>query len=62
MSECAFLELHVGVQINLGRLCRFVAKPKSDHTKIYTATEEGHGGCMAQGVRRNRLRHQRLDS
>ena len=41
MRERTFLELHVGMQINLGRLCRFVAEPKSDHAQIHPTTQEG---------------------
>jgi hypothetical protein len=34
MCNCAFRELDVGMQIDVGRLCRFVADPKGDHAKV----------------------------
>jgi hypothetical protein len=34
VGERVFLELHVGVQINLGRLSRFMTEPKSNHSEV----------------------------
>ncbi len=59
MCECAFLELHVGMQINLGCLRRFVTEPESDHAQVHTAPEQVHGCRVSQRVRRHGLGYER---
>jgi (p)ppGpp synthase/HD superfamily hydrolase len=58
MCERAFLQLHVGMQIDLGRLRRFVAEPKSNDAQIHTTMQQGHGSRVPQRVRRYLLRFQ----
>ena len=50
MGKGLLLELHVGVQVDLSRLRRFVAKPESDHAQVHTAPEQVHGCRVPQGV------------
>jgi len=59
MCECTFLELHVGMQINLGCLRRFVTEPESDHALVYTAPQQVHGCRVSERVRRHRLWYER---
>ena len=53
MRERAFLELHIGMQVDLGRLRRFVTEPKGDHAQIHSPPQQAHGRCVPQGVRRH---------
>jgi hypothetical protein len=41
MCERAFLWLHVGMQIDLGRLRRFVTEPKSNDAQIHPTMHNG---------------------
>ena len=59
MGKRALFELHVRMQVNLGRLRRFVAEPKSDHRQVDSASQQRHGRGVPKGVRRNGLRAQR---
>ena len=59
MSECSLLELHVSVQVDLGRLGRFMAEPKCDDAEIHAAVEQGHGGRMSKRVRLHLLMNER---
>ncbi len=43
MHECAFLELHVGMQVYLGRLRRFMTESKSNHAQIHSTPQQTHG-------------------
>ena len=51
MGECSLLDLHVCMQINLGRFHRFMAEPESNDAYINASSEKCHRGCVAQGVR-----------
>jgi hypothetical protein len=53
MRECAFLESHIGMQVNLGRLRRFVTEPKSYHAQIHSTLQQTHGRRVPQRVRRH---------
>jgi len=51
VGECALLDLHVCMQINLGRFHRFMSEPESDNAYINASSEKRDRGCVAQGVR-----------
>ena len=36
VRECAFLESHVGMQVDLSRLRRFMTEPKRDHARVHS--------------------------
>ena len=55
MSERLFLETHVGVQVDLCGLRRFVAEPQSDHAEVHTVAQEIHGCGMSKRVGRDGL-------
>ncbi len=59
MSEGSLFKLHICMEIDLRRLGRFMAEPKSNHGEIHTVAEQGHRGRVAQGVRRYLLRYER---
>lgn len=42
VRECACLEPHVGMQVDLCRLRRFVTEPERDHAKVYTMLQQAH--------------------
>ena len=48
--ERFFLQLHVGMQIDLGGLDRFVSKPESNHGTVDPILEKVHGSGMPQRV------------
>ena len=49
--ERFFLQLHVGMQINLSCLNGLVPEPESNNRTVDTILEEVHGGGMSQRVR-----------
>jgi hypothetical protein len=53
------LELHIGVEVDLGCFSRFMAQPKSNDTEIHTTAKHRHGGTVAQCVRRHVLGSER---
>jgi hypothetical protein len=55
MGESLLFELHVGVQVDLGGICRFMAEPEGDHAQVHTTPEEIHGGRVPQSVWRYRF-------
>ena len=55
MRERFFFEPHVGVKVDLGRLGRFVAKPKGNDAEINAALKQSHGRAVPKGVRRDCL-------
>ena len=50
MCKSLLLESHIGMQIDLSCLRRFMAKPESDHAQIHTTLEQVHGCGVAQSV------------
>lgn len=57
--ERGLLELHVGVQVDLGRLRALVAEPERNDSGVDTRGQEPHRGGVAQRVRGDVLAHQR---
>ena len=47
LCQCFLFESHVGMEVNLRRLHRFVPEPKSDDSLINTVMKEIHGGAVA---------------
>jgi hypothetical protein len=47
------------VQVDLGRFCRFVPQPESDHAEVDAAMKQGHSGGVAESVRSNLLGNKR---
>lgn len=50
MSEGSLFQLHVGVQVDLGRFRRFVAQPESNDAEVDASMKQRHSGRVAQGV------------
>jgi len=48
VTEGAFLQPHVGVEVDLRRLYRFVAKPERNHRKVDSSPQEIHRGGVAK--------------
>jgi hypothetical protein len=38
------------MQMDLGRLRRFVAEPKSNDAQIHTTMQQGHGSRVPEGI------------
>ncbi len=53
MRQRTFLQLHVGMQVDLGCLRRFVTEPKSDHAQIHSPPQQAHGRRVPQGMWRH---------
>jgi len=53
------LELHIGVEVDLGCFSRFMAQPKSHDTEIHATVKHRHGGAVTQRVRRDLLGSER---
>ena len=53
MRQRTFLQLHVGMQVDVGCLRRFVTKPKRDHAQIHSPPQQAHGRRVAQGMWRH---------
>jgi len=59
MGEGAFLDPHVGVQVDLGRLGGFMAEPQRDDGEVDAAPEQGHRRGVPQRMRSHLLDLQR---
>jgi len=59
VTEGAFLQPHVGVEVDLRRLYRFVAKPERNHRKVDSSPQEIHRGGVAQRMRRDQSAYER---
>lgn len=53
LRERLFLEPHVGVDIDLGRLHGFMPKPERDHGLVYSVMKQFHRRAVPQSMRRN---------
>ncbi len=58
LGDGLLLHLHVGVDVHLRRLDRFVTEPERDHRTIDAAVQELHCGAVAENVRRDAFRAQ----
>ena len=59
MAEGALFQPHVGVEVDLRRLYRFVAKPQCNHRTVNSSPQEIHRGGVPQRVRRDQSADER---
>jgi hypothetical protein len=59
-GECSFSECEVGVQVHLRGFDLLVSEPQRDHGGVDPGVQRPHRRGVAQDVRRDRLRGQRL--
>lgn len=52
VRERAFLELHVGVQVDLSSLGGFVTESERNHGQVYAAMQQAHRGRVSKRVER----------
>ena len=56
MCERAFLQLHVGMQVDLGCFGRLVTEPECDYGQVHSTSQQIHGGRVPKRMRRNAFR------
>ena len=49
MGKGAILELHVGVEVDLGGFGRFVAQPEGNDGEVHPARQKVHGRRVTKG-------------
>src|SRR5450759_3733046 len=55
MRQRPLFEPHVGMEVDLGRLRRFVTEPECDHRQVDATLQEGHGCGVTERVWADRL-------